>query len=152
MRGWSTRFLSLFALVLTGFSCNSKQAASPTAAPPPSQITVSEVKAQLGEPVAVATSVARPQAKIQSYANGCSYQVEKNVVVATSCPPAAAEITLQYWRQKWQGQPQRYEKIPLTPGMKAAHRHKTYRLVSTQAKTAVIYDSFASRVVRVVRW
>jgi hypothetical protein len=108
-----------------------------------------ELKASQGEPGGVNVPESRPQAKLLCYREGCCYQVERSVVMTTACEPTEEERSLQYWRHKWKGDPQRYEPVPLSSGV---HGAPVFQLVSEKARTAVIYDPHGDRVVRVVHY
>ncbi len=103
----------------------------------------------MGEPAHVWAPTGRPQSRLLAYADGCSYQVEHDVVVGVSCPPDGSETTLQYWRHRWVGDTQKFEPLP---GSANLHGQRRYQLASQQAGMAVIYDEATERVIRVVRY
>lgn len=115
----------------------------------PGKTTVMELKSSQGEPQRINVPDSRPQAKLLCYHEGCCYQVEKSLVMTTACEPTEEESSLQYWRHKWKGDPQKYEPVAISSG---AHGAPTYQLISERARTAVIYEPHADRVVRVVRY
>lgn len=115
----------------------------------PGGTSVSVLTATLGEPAHTWTPNLRPQAKLLDYPDGCSYQVERDIVVGISCLPVGSEVTLQYWRHKWVGDSQRFEELPGSANM---HGQKRYQLASKQAGMAVVYDEATESVLRVVRY
>ena len=115
----------------------------------PGKTTVMELKSAQGDPQSTAVPESRPQAKLLCYHEGCCYQVERSFVMTTACEPTEEESSLQYWRHKWKGDPQRYETVPIA---NRAHGGETYQLISDRARTAVIYEPQSDRVVRVVRY
>jgi hypothetical protein len=112
-------------------------------------MSATTLKATLGEPAHTWAPTSRPQAKLLDYPDGCSYQVERDVVVGVSCLPVGSEVTLQYWRHKWIGDSQRFEELPGSANM---HGQKRYQLASKRAGMAVIYDEATDSVLRVVRY
>lgn len=115
----------------------------------PGSTTASALRATLGDPAATWAPSVRPQAKLLDYPDGCSFQVERDIVVGVACPPASEETTLQYWRHKWIGDTQHFEALP---GTTNPHGQKRYQFASKQAGMAVIYDEAVERVVRVVKY
>lgn len=115
----------------------------------PGQTTVSELKAQLGEPTRVSTPAIRPHSRLLDYPDGSIFQIERNLVVAATYSPGPDEVTLQTWRHRWKGQNPQFEEIP---GTRNPHGKRTFRLISAQARMAVIYDEATNRVVKVVRY
>ncbi|MGK5084106.1 hypothetical protein WDW37_12485 [Bdellovibrionota bacterium FG-1] len=115
----------------------------------PGKATVGEIKAQLGEPERTTVPNVRPQAKLMDYPDGTSFQIEKNVMIGVSFPPTEEQLTLQYWRHKWEGHPQRFEEIP---GSRNVHGQKSYQLFSLKENQAVIYEEQSDRITRVVKY
>jgi hypothetical protein len=115
----------------------------------PGTTTVMSLRTTLGEPAHTWTPTVRPAARLLDYPDGCSYQVERDIVVGIACPPAPGEVTLQYWRHKWVGDAQRFEELP---GSANPHGQRQFQLASKQAAMAVIYDEATDRVVQVVKY
>ena len=143
LRSLSLLYLALLLTVLDGCAKHSPDQVVP------GSTTETALQTTLGAPGKIWTPAARPQARLLDYPDGCSFQVESQVVVGVACPPTAQESTLQYWRHRWAGNSQKFEELP---GSANVHGQKRFRLVSRQVGMAVIYDEAADRVVRVVRY
>jgi hypothetical protein len=115
----------------------------------PGVTTEGQLKGDLGSPAATRTPSERPEARILEYPHGCSYQIERGILVAASCKPTGGQGTLQYWRHQWIGHAQKFEPLPDSQN---AHGLRRFQLVSEQARMAVIYDEATERVVQVVRY
>jgi hypothetical protein len=115
----------------------------------PGITTVPQLKASLGDPTRVWNPQSRPKAAILEYREGCSYQVEKDVVVGISCPPSGNEAVLQYWRHQWIGDNPRLEEVAGTGNI---HGQKLYQLSHKRLGMSVVYDEAIGRVIRVVRY
>lgn len=116
----------------------------------PGRTTASELMAALGEPDLRTNPTVRPQATHAYYrASDCSYQYERNILVSFACPPAPEETTLQYWRHRWKGKPQRFEEMR---SMRDPHGHRVFQLVSPKDGKAVIYEEETDSVSKVVTY
>jgi hypothetical protein len=110
--------------------------------------TEAEARGNLREPVTERPAPER-DARLLCGSDSACYQIENRVAVAHARTPAAHERTLQYWRHKWRGQPQRYAEVP---GSRGPHGQAEFQLTATSLRKAVIYDPSTDRVLRVVEY
>src|SRR5437879_370817 len=101
--------ISLILLTLTGACAKRNQEQIR-----PGTTTSTGLRTALGAPMHTWIPQARPQAKLLHYPDGCTFQVEHDVVIGAACPPIGDEGTLQYWRHKWAGHSQKFEELPGT--------------------------------------
>jgi hypothetical protein len=140
------RLIILTLLIISGVPACAKRSQDQVV---PGKTTVSELKAQLGEPAHTSTPEIRPQAQLLCYPDGSCFQAEHKILVSSSRLPSADEMELQTWRHRWAGQSLRDEAIPDSAD---GHGKKRYQLASKDAGMAVVYDRDTGRVLRVVKY